>query len=523
MVRIDIKRTDFYNELSKEKQRSYFETVNCKYLPNVDNIYYTVSIKGDVNGNEKLDPIFDRINELRQEVKKTHEPQAFNESLYVDFISFNIYKYCLSCPDLYDIFIIDYLPNDDTPRIVVQIRSYGLWIKGWEEMINHSFSHVEMLLFEYGCLVHQVRENRIDYCYHTNAIKTPEKIFKDRRISETMETKLTQHHATGRIGKGKNKLIKDYFALGERKSNYVFIRFYNKILEVIEKGYKGYFFKIWNDAGIISFYDKYCFEYAYKEKNYDAVHKARLLFYMDYGENQGVRREFELTLADGRQTASDIKALADAYMPEVTTVFNIELETKRKFYYLSDAIIEQLGVVKRPSINKDLMRLYKVLDNRVLFLDYLTDNTVKFLKKDGQYCDWWERLRRVKIDGIKTDQKLLRDYSNELDHEMMRRRFINTVAGNAVYMDKQKKEFLEDLTDVLALINDNDKYNVHISYFDGDGELKGDIDSGLLRDYQIKKNNREKRIRNRLNKKRPTETADQQTDLSIPFIENESR
>jgi hypothetical protein len=312
-----------------------------------------------------------------------------------------------------------------------------------------------------------------------------------------MKTALTRHHATGRIGKGKNKLIKDYFALGERKSNYVFIRFYNKALEVVEKGYKGYFFDIWHRAGIISFYDKYCLEHAYKERNYNQVHRARLLFYMDYGKNENVRREFELTLGDKRQTIADLKALADAYMPEITTVFNIEFETKRKFYYLSDAVIEHLGVKERPQANKDLLRMYKVLDNRTLFLDYLTENTVKYIKQDGSYCDWWERLRRVKIDGLKTDQKLTRDYSNKLDHELMQRRFISAVAGSAVYMGKQNTGFIEDVADVLSLINDNDKYNVNILYFNEEGELQDDMESGMMRDYQLKKDLREKRIKNR--------------------------
>ncbi len=500
MVRVDIKRTDFYNELSKEKQREYFETVNCKYLPNVDNIYYTVSIKGDESFNKNLKPLFEKLNELKQEVRQTHEMKLYKWDLYVNVISYSIYKYCLTCTDMYDIFIADYLPNDDTPRIAVQVRSYGLWVEGWEAMLLKSYEQLEFLLFELGCEIREVRENRIDYCYHTNAIKTPEKLFRDRHISDTMKTALTRHHSTGRLSGGRDKLKKDYFALGERKSNYVFVRFYNKALEVVEKGYKGYFLDIWHKAGIISFYDKYCLEYAYKEKNFERVHRARLKFYVDYGISPNVRREFELILADVNATAKSIKELADAYMPEVTTVFNIELETKRKFYYLSDDVIEALGYVKRSEASEGLKRLFKVLDNRGLFLDFLTDNTIKFVKKDGDYCDWWERLRRVKIDGIKPDGKLLRDYSNNLDFDLMRRRFISAVAGNAVYMDNLKTGFKDDLTDLLSLMNDNDKYNVAISYFDADGELKDDFESEMMKDYKSKKDSREKRIRNRKKK-----------------------
>jgi hypothetical protein len=34
-----------------------------------------------------------------------------------------------------------------------------------------------------------------------------------------MKTALTRHHSTGRLTSGRDKLKKDYFALGERKSN----------------------------------------------------------------------------------------------------------------------------------------------------------------------------------------------------------------------------------------------------------------------------------------------------------------
>jgi hypothetical protein len=444
--------------------------------------------------------------------------QPFNSVLYANIAGYSIYKYCLTCPDMYDIFLADYLPNDETPRIAVQIRSYGLWVEGWEEVLEESFNQLEWLLFEYGCTVNKVTENRIDYCYHTNAIKTPEKLFRDRHISDTMKTALTRHHSTGRLTGGRDKLKKDYFALGERRSNYVFVRFYNKALEVVEKGYKGYFFDIWYKAGIINFYDKYCLEYAYKEKSFERIHRARLKFYLDYGTSFNVRREFELTLNDPAATSKRIKELADAYMPEVTTVFNVEMETKRKFYYLSDDVIEKLGTVTRDEYNKGLLRLYKVLDNRELFLDFLTDNTVKFVKQDGTYCDWWERLRRVRIEGIRPDGKLLRDYSNELDHELMRRRFISAVAGNAVYNDKVKTGFKEDVSDVLSNLNDNDKYSFYISYFNKDGEVMDDIQSDLLSDYQMKKDIREKRIRNR--KKRLTQNANPQQGKYTASDEN---
>jgi len=64
----------------------------------------------------------------------------------------------------------------------------------------------------------------------------------------------------------------------------------------------------------------------------------------------------------------------------------------------------------RGDVSTPLQRIYKILDYRSLFLDYLTSKTLSF-HKDGKYLSWWERLRNVKHEGKKVDGKLLRDYS----------------------------------------------------------------------------------------------------------------
>ena len=50
-VRIDIKRSDFYNGLSFEKQQEYFFVKGLKFKSAVDNIYYSVFLQNDHNYN----------------------------------------------------------------------------------------------------------------------------------------------------------------------------------------------------------------------------------------------------------------------------------------------------------------------------------------------------------------------------------------------------------------------------------------------------------------------------------------
>ena len=147
------------------------------------------------------------------------------------------------------------------------------------------------------------------------------------------------------------------------------------------------------------------------------------------------------------------------FLPKITTVINIEYETKRKFYYNSDSFIDSLPCMPR-IIPKRLERIFKILDNKTIFLEYLTRKALSFYSGkdengDIKYLPWWERLRNTKLDGIKSDQKLLREYAFEMDMKCVQKRAINAVASSAVYDDKVDTSFIEDVSDLLSNISDN--------------------------------------------------------------------
>lgn len=506
-VNIKVKRTDFYNELTKEKQNEYLEIKRNGFMTSIDNIYYTIFLQDDINENVKLQKLINHLDAMKNEVASSHEQVEYGHGLSMDGKSFQTYKYCLTNNDLYDIFIMNYLPNPETPRVLVQIRAFGLWIHGADSMLTESYNGVKEIFEPYGCKPCRCRENRIDYCYHTNIITNPEKVFSDRNINKQMSTTMKRWHQTGRIESNDigSILRKDYFALGERKSNNVFIRCYNKALEVIEQGYKGFFFELWYQNGLISFYDRYCFEYALIHKNYDYVHKAKLEFYLEYGTDEHVKKEFALTLQDKNMDVSGYKELANAYMPEVTTVMNVEFETKRKFYYYSDEFIDFLNYYPRPEVPGELHRIYRIIDNRTVFLDYLTSATLCFRKSKEKYASWWDKLRHAKLEGYQSDEKLLRDYSAELDERLARVRFINSVATNAVYGGNIDTDFVSDISDVISNLNDNNAAELRFT-------VNGNLDSKLLKYYNDKKEIKEQRIKNR--KKKTNQTVNTERNVS---------
>jgi hypothetical protein len=498
----------FYHELSEQRQKEYFG-FNFQYLPALDNIYYTVSVKGDSGVNPRFESLFRRLDEMRAVMMNTHKPAPYDIRLSLTFKSYKIYRYCLSVEDLYDIFLVESLPNEKTPRIAVQIRAYGLWLHGVDEMVFGSFDAVRELLGEYGAEVGAVFENRIDYCYHTNFIVAPEKLFSDDSLRRHLKTTLTRYHFTGRVHTSGEEdyysdLTRDYSAFGERKSNYVFVRFYNKALEVIEQGYKGFFFELWHKSGLINAYDKYCFEYAYQTRNYNSVHKARLLFYMEHGRDESLKYQFMELLRGAYTTSQMIRDAADRYMPGLTVVFNIEFETKRKFYYLSDKFIDGLSYTMRAGLEKSagrdaLKRLYRIIDNRRLFINYLSGDVLCFcdsrssIGEDGsvKYCDWWRRLRATRFGGPDVDLKLARVYQTNMDKEIQKKRFINALARQSVLDGSDNTSFIDDVASMLSLLNDNDRQAVSIDGSDG-------FYSDSLADYQQRKLTYKQQIKNRL-------------------------
>lgn len=89
-------------------------------------------------------------------------------------------------------------------------------------------------------------------------------------------------------------------------------------------------------------------------------------------------------------------------------------------------------------------------------MDYLTSKTMSF-KNPGtdDYVSWWKRLRSSKLDSIKSDDKLLRNYSRELDKVIVTKKAINAVGTAALYSGFTDFNFKADLSDLLSEINDN--------------------------------------------------------------------
>ena len=91
--------------------------------------------------NEGINSLLEYLNEQRDVLMQTKEPLWVDEVLGMlyTFGAFKIYKHRITVNDFFDIFICENIPNNNTPRIHIQLRAIALWERGEKETIIPSF------------------------------------------------------------------------------------------------------------------------------------------------------------------------------------------------------------------------------------------------------------------------------------------------------------------------------------------------------------------------------------------------
>ena len=218
-------------EFSAEEQHDFFGICSQKTLHHIDTFYYAVYINepDDIIELQKksqlpdnLDYFIDYLRESKKEMNDSMEKRldigCGDLEMYLR--SFPGYPYCVGIDESFDIFIAGYLPNASTPRILVQLRSRYLVVEGVCDAIGESFEYVKKFLQNFGLFPVKVRENRVDYAFHTNLIQNPNKYFSDRKLELHLKTDFEKYNKIGDIdGSNGTKLKTATLQLGQRDSN----------------------------------------------------------------------------------------------------------------------------------------------------------------------------------------------------------------------------------------------------------------------------------------------------------------
>lgn len=476
-----IKQSPVFSEFTPSEQNYHFDLKKEKVMAHVDTLYYACFICGDSNAcEENMQALLDQLKALKSQKAADYNSYVEFFGLSVENVRFSNYEYCLRLEENFDIFISSYLPNDFTPRIIVQLRTRTLILDGACQAICKSFRKVEDILSVFGLVIDRVQENRIDYAYHTNLIQNPYKFLNDEMLIKKMKTKIRLYTKVGNVGK---TMDIDYLALGSRRSNDVFIRIYNKSREVVEKNYKSFFFDKWLQDGLINRYDHYVYKKAYESGSYlTGLLVGRIDWYLDHGTNPEIKDKL-LKVKSSSYVNSDntdqLKKIVDELLPPVTLIVNIEFQTKRKFYSSLDEWMSKfaIAVVKDGKLQDflddkeiPLYRLHRILTLRSEICNYLTSETLSFVENKGtkkeKLCYFWQRINQCYIEEY--EQRILdlfRCHERITDVERSKRRVCGTVAQLSILKSGnfEKSNFKEDISDVLCSLNDNDFYGFSVN------------------------------------------------------------
>lgn len=478
-----IGKTRIYNEFDEVENSYWFDFKQKKFLHNIDTFYYSVKFDQDFTF-DSTDRSVKRFRRYFENLYKNLE----DANVYGGSVTFYIpgldsqlnlkpfnyagwFNICLECPDYFDIFFAPKVPHSSdggesvTCECVVQLRSYMLWMYGVRRAYEMSFDYIKKIAEYFHLSIAYTQENRVDYCWHSNYLQNPVKFFNPENFHKMRVDRFKDalYHT---CKKGSQDYEIDYLALGKR-SDKIFIRIYLKSKEVVEKGYKSWFFKVWLFNGLINRFDLYCYEFAFLKHSWKALDLARITYYSEYGRDKQLLDKCKKIInGDLQLSADELLKFADQLTPRVNLVMNVEFQTMRKhsksyqlipFFDNSDKLTSK--------------RIYDYLDNRKLICDYLTSKVFRLVepyepgvndsnKSRRDYCAFWKALRSCKLTDCfvpEDERTLVRTYTRKLNSEVVKSRAIKAAVTLGIYTKGVNDENpFYDCIEALCMMNDND-------------------------------------------------------------------
>ena len=253
---VDVQRIGksiIFRELDEESRSYWFDQKTKKFLHNTDTFYYSVKLQEDFTHESRDKNVlafrrsYEKLNKSLLKNQFSSDKLQFFVPAKNDFLNIEsgvfarYYSFRLSLPEEFDIFIAPYVPGTHqdcvtdsvTSEIIVQIRSNLLWALGIHAAFERSFSWVKGICDMYDFHIQEVKENRTDFCYHSNYLDHPEVFFAPGSFDAMKYT---------RLGDGTRYIFKDdgtrkdkfsYLARGKRGDK-IFLRIYKKTMEVVE-------------------------------------------------------------------------------------------------------------------------------------------------------------------------------------------------------------------------------------------------------------------------------------------------
>lgn len=465
------------NEMPDSEVSYWFDFKKKKFLHHIDTFYYSVKFQNDFTEDTRDEKVLRLRRYFLLKQKELYDIYDNVVEIYLkDLGNLNLlpvtysgfYSICLEKPEEFNIFIAPRVPRSQkgasvTSEIIVQLRSYTLWAYGVHVAFERSMVYVRAIADLFGLDIDFVQENRADYCWHSNYLSNPEKFFSIENFYKMRVDRFKgAHFNTEKVGS--DDYLIDYVALGKRGQK-CFVRIYLKSKEVVEMGYKPFFFKVWLFHGLINRYDFYCYEECFKRGKWGYLDIARLQYYVEHGSDTKLKEKaLDIVRKNEMQlhVTDEVRRFADQLTPKVNLVMNVEFQTMRKA-----SKSYPLVPFKDNSSKGVCERIYDYLDNHYLIANYLTSNILRLVETSGdsnksrrEDCGFWKALRSTKMVDVlipPVELPFVRQYNRKLSSEVMKQQLINKAVMLSFYNKGINKDSpAQDAMDAVLTLNDND-------------------------------------------------------------------
>ena len=457
MIRPIVRRTKIGQELSEEKVVEWFNCVKEGMLHNVDTLTFTAYTLRSYKLLLELQTFLETYRgqaEIKEE-EVCIEPYNY----FMQPFGISYYHFYLVSKNRYGVFFSKPRARFTDMPILVRLSSEFLWLHGEVEAVKICIAEIDEFLVQFGTCLGEVKLSRVDYAFHTNMIQNMATYYKN--IDEFVVSQFRNYQLIFHELPDLPAELSTYYH-GNRRGKNVFFRSYDKTRETVEKGYKQFFYEIWQEKKLISQYDKYVLEKAVLDRNFERHYLYRLAFYLEFGKDEMLKDKCRFYLDLGsKYEFADLVNFANYLTPPITRIVNLEFETGSKFYRSSCEFFRNLPSIEEVPDYQQLF--YKMIYYKAYTIEYLTTKTYRQVsssgakrKRERDYNYLWKRVLKCDLNVKRLDGKLLRLYQRERDVELLNKQIARKVSTVSILSKGLNNDNLaEDISDFINSLSEN--------------------------------------------------------------------
>jgi hypothetical protein len=436
----------------------------------IENIYY--SLKFNENYNDWIEKNRDKFTDNLKLAMGIEEHFLFETVEIIQGIK--RYPYGYSVREKFRIFFSNKC-GDNYPVYVIISAMYLHTNTVWECLLEVQRVCEQIILYYDKEIILEdskwdFKFSRLDICNHNNFVHMDEYIKSNEYNSRTV-TRSRLVRPVIRLN-GENDQETNYFRYGDGD---VVVRFYNKVREVCEMQYKGFFFKRWLDEGLIDKKTFDIYDYAYKlNNNYRVDFMFANIYFSKIDDKLKLEANdlYKDLKIDHTDKYESFKSIIKKHKIKVAVeITNVEYQLRGGFFtHLKIEDLEKNII--------DYTDIFSILLNADTLYRYITSDVFRVVTRDSK-CETkrkkptdalWVLIQNSRVLNIsdmgidKAQLKVYREYNTELNTFMTTKKVFKN-ATHLMYTKMNEVDYDTPVEAITVLSNAFDEYQMNENFF----------------------------------------------------------